>query len=150
MFVILVTERFADPFADVKVSAFEAAVKNSKPLLDKIDTKFATQYLDAVATAHESISQTLKKDPSAYSLVSVLTMLNDLSRQAANGGVLLVGADELQGKPVAGEFPSRTACCAASRRVPLWKRARPQQTLFERDRLRREQLGPDRNTGKKL
>ena len=86
--------------AEEKVSAFEAAVKNSKPLLDKIDTKFATQYLDAAATAHESISQTLKNGPSAYSLVSVLTMLNDLSRQAANGAVLLLGADEFQGKPL--------------------------------------------------
>lgn len=47
--------------ANEKVSAFEAAVKNAKPYLDKIDTKYATNYLDAAATAHELISMTPKE-----------------------------------------------------------------------------------------
>src|SRR5258708_13704266 len=69
--------------ADEKVSAFEAAVKNAKPRLDKINTKYATNYLDAAATAHTVISKTLKNGPTAYALVTILTTLDDLSLHAA-------------------------------------------------------------------
>lgn len=84
--------------ADEKVSAFEAAVKNAKPYLDKIDTKYATNYLDAAATAHELISMTLKNGSSAYKLVGVLTTLDDLSLDAASGNVLLLSADVGKGR----------------------------------------------------
>jgi hypothetical protein len=76
--------------ADEKVVAFEAAVKNAKPYLDRIDTKYATNYLGAAATAHVLISQTLKNGSSAYKLVGVLTTLDDLSLDAAGGSVLLL------------------------------------------------------------
>ena len=84
--------------ADEKVSAFEAAVKNAKPYLDRIDTKYATNYLDAAATAHELISRTLKNGSSAYKLVGVLTTLDDLSLDAASGNVLLMSADVAKGR----------------------------------------------------
>ena len=84
--------------ADEKVSAFEAAVKNAKPHLDKINAKYATNYLDAAATAHELISQTLKNGSSAYKLVGVLTTLDDLSLDAASGNVLLLSADATKGR----------------------------------------------------
>ena len=80
--------------ADEKVSTFEAAVKNGKPLLDKIDAKYARNYLDAAATAHLLISKTLKNSSSAYNLVGVLTTLDDLSLDAANGSAFLLAADE--------------------------------------------------------
>jgi hypothetical protein len=84
--------------ADQKVSTFEAAVKNAKPYLDKIDTKYAANYLDAAATAHELISQALKNGSSAYGLVALLTTLDDLSLDAASGNVLLMSADIAKGK----------------------------------------------------
>jgi len=82
--------------ADEKVSAFEAAVKNAKPRLDKINTKYATNYLDAAATAHTVISKTLKNGPTAYALVTILTTLDDLSLDAASGTAFLLATDEDQ------------------------------------------------------
>lgn len=79
--------------ADEKVSTFEAAVKNAKPGLDKIDTKYLKNYLDAAATAHLLISKTIKNGPTAYNLVGVLTTLDDLSLDAANGTAYLLAAD---------------------------------------------------------
>jgi len=80
--------------ADEKVSVFEAAVKNAKPLLDRIDTKYATNYLDAAATARLLISKTVKNGSTAYSLVGVLATLDDLSLDAASGNTFLLAADE--------------------------------------------------------
>ena len=85
--------------ADEKVSAFEAAVKNAKPGLDKVDVKYATNYLDAAATAHVLISGTIKKGPNAYGLVGVLATLDDLSLDAANGSAFLLLADEDRASP---------------------------------------------------
>jgi hypothetical protein len=79
--------------ADEKVSVFEAAIKNAKPGLDEIDTKYARNYLDAAATAHLLISKTVKNGPTAYNLVGVLTTLDDLSLDAANGSTFLLAAD---------------------------------------------------------
>jgi hypothetical protein len=77
-----------------KVSAFEAAVKIARPRLDKVDAKYAINYLNAVTTAHLSISTTIKNGPTAYNLVGVLTTLDDLSLDAANGTTFLLAADE--------------------------------------------------------
>ena len=63
--------------ADEKVSSFEAAVQNAKPGLDRINAKYARNYLGAAATAHSLISKTMKNGPTAYSLVGVLTTLDD-------------------------------------------------------------------------
>ncbi len=79
--------------ADTKVSNFEAAVKNAKPGLDKIDIKYARNYLDAASTAHLLISKTIKNGPTAYNLVGVLTTLDDLSLDAASGMAFLLAAD---------------------------------------------------------
>jgi hypothetical protein len=75
--------------ADAKVSVFEAAVKNAKPGLDRIDTKYATNYLDGAATAHLLISKAIKNGPTAYALVGVLTTPDDLSLNAASGSAFL-------------------------------------------------------------
>jgi hypothetical protein len=80
--------------ADEKVSAFEAAVKNARPGLDRIDKKYATNYLDAAATAHLLISKAIQNGPTAYGLLGVLTTLDDLSLDAASGSVLLLAGDE--------------------------------------------------------
>ena len=85
--------------ADEKVSAFEAAIKNARPGLDKVDPKYATNYLDAAATAHLLISGTIKKGPTAYRLVGVLATLDDLSLDAANGSAFLLAADEDRASP---------------------------------------------------
>ncbi|HEY4740716.1 MAG TPA: hypothetical protein VIH76_08995 [Candidatus Acidoferrales bacterium] len=77
--------------ADEKVSVFEQAVRLAKPFLDKIDTKYATNYLDAASTAHYLIQATNKNGTSAYRLVGVLTTLDDLSYDAATGSVFLMG-----------------------------------------------------------
>jgi hypothetical protein len=79
--------------ADEKVSAFEAAMKNAKLHLDRIDPKYATNYLDAASTAHLLISKTIQNGASAYALVGVLTTLDDLSLDAANGSAFLLAAD---------------------------------------------------------
>jgi hypothetical protein len=80
--------------ADENVSNFENAVRNAKPQLDKIDTKYATNYLDAASTAHLLIGATNKNGPSAYRLIGVLATLDDLSLDAASGSAFLLGADE--------------------------------------------------------
>lgn len=88
--------------ADEKVSTFEKAVKNAKPYLDKVETKYAANYLDAASTAHHLIQATNKNGPSAYRLVGVLATLDDLSLDAANGSLLLMEAAAEQiahGKP---------------------------------------------------
>ncbi len=85
--------------ADEKVSTFEAAVKSAKARLDKVNAKYAANYLDAAATAHLLISKTIKNGPTAYGLVGVLTTLDDLSLDAANGNVFLLAGDQGQTTP---------------------------------------------------
>jgi len=102
--------------ADEKVSVFEAAVKNAKPILDKIDTKYATNYLDAAATAHLLISKTIKNGPTAYALVGVLTTIDDLSLDAASGSTFLLAADEdrIVGKGGSPDANTRSAVLTLS------------------------------------
>jgi hypothetical protein len=83
--------------ADEKISSFEQVVKNAKPYLDKIDAKYAANYLDAALTAHYLIQTTIKDGASAYRLVGVLATMDDLSLDAANGSLFLLGADNEQG-----------------------------------------------------
>src|ERR1035441_5345871 len=52
--------------ADEKVSSFEEAVKHAKPYLDKINPKFAANYLDGASTEHTIIQKLQKNGPSAY------------------------------------------------------------------------------------
>jgi hypothetical protein len=88
--------------ADEKVSTFEQAVGNAKPQLDKINTEYARNYLDAASTAHTLIQATNQKGTSAYRLVGILATMDDLSLDAASGSVFLMGADNQQlihGKP---------------------------------------------------
>src|SRR5258708_3830460 len=85
--------------ANEKVSTFEAAVKNAKPRLDKIDTKYAANYLDGAATAHALISKTIKNGATAYALVGILTTLDDLSLDAATGTTFLIAANQGQATP---------------------------------------------------
>lgn len=88
--------------ADQKVSNFEKAVGAAKPYLDKIDPKYAANYLDGASTAHYLIQATNKNGPSAYRLVGLVATLDDLSLDAANGTVFLLGSNEdqvIHGKP---------------------------------------------------
>jgi hypothetical protein len=80
--------------ADEKVSSFEAAVKNAKPYLDKINPKLVKNYLDGASAAHTIIQSMKKNGPSAYGLVSLLATLDDLALDAATGSVQLLRADE--------------------------------------------------------
>jgi len=92
--------------ANEKTVAYEEAVKNAKPYLDKINPKFAENYLDAASTAHTLIETVQKKGPSAYGLVSLLATLDDMSLNAATGSVQLLRTDEEHvangGKPNVG------------------------------------------------
>ncbi len=88
--------------ADEKVAVFEKAVSIARPYLDKVDPKYAVNYLDAASTAHYLIQATNKNGLSAYRLVGVLATLDDLSLDAANGSLFLMGsaADQVaHGKP---------------------------------------------------
>jgi hypothetical protein len=106
--------------ADQKVDDFEKSLKTAKPWLDKIDSKLSTNYLDAATTAHTIIGGIQKEGPSGYRLVSLLATLDDLSLDAANGNVQLMGAyaaSILGGAPedailtaVTGLSRSGTAC----------------------------------------
>lgn len=80
--------------ADEEVSVFEAALRNAKPGLDRIDTKYAANYSDAASTAHLLISETIKNGPTAYRLVGVLATLDDLSLDATSGSAFLLARDE--------------------------------------------------------
>ncbi len=80
--------------ADEKISVFEAAVKNAKASLDKINPKYSANYLDAAATAHLLISKAIKNGFTAYSLVGILTTLDDLSLDAATGVSFLLAAGQ--------------------------------------------------------
>src|SRR5579864_2822224 len=76
--------------AEQKVSGFENAIKGIKPSLDKADPKLSTTYAGAGAAAHVIISSIRKKGPSAYSLMSLVTTLDDLSLDAATATVELL------------------------------------------------------------
>lgn len=80
--------------ANEKTVAYEEAVKNAKPYLDKIDPKFAQNFLDAASTAHTLIEAIQKNGASAYSLVSLLATLDDMSLNAATGSIQLLRTDE--------------------------------------------------------
>src|SRR5258708_9561881 len=94
-------KEFADLLAkaDQKVSTFEAAVKDAKTRLDKIDAKYAANYLDGAATAHSLLSKTIKNGSTAYAIVGILTTLDDLSLDAATGGAFLLAANQGQTTP---------------------------------------------------
>ena len=101
--------------ADEKVSVFDRAVKNARPSLDRIDTKYATKYLNAAATAHLLISKTIKNGPTAYGLVGVLTTLDDLSIDAAFASTFLLTAqDAAAAKGTSFDVNSRSAVPALS------------------------------------
>lgn len=76
--------------AEEKVSGFETAVKSVKPNLDKADPKLSTMYLDAASAAHVVIVSIRKNGPSAYSLTSLVTTLDDLSLDAATATVQML------------------------------------------------------------
>ena len=82
--------------ADEKVSAFEAAVKNAQPNLDKINPVLVTNYTEAASTAHTIIKGMQKNGASAYSLVSLLATLDDLALNASTASVQLLRTDEEQ------------------------------------------------------
>ncbi len=98
--------------ADEKVSAFEAAIKNAKSGLDKIDAKHARNYLDAATTAHLLVSKTIKNGATAYNLVGVLTTLDDLSLDAAMSTTFLLAAphDTRTNEVVIALSSAGTAC----------------------------------------
>jgi hypothetical protein len=76
--------------ADQKVSAFEVAVKSTKPYLDAIDVSLAKTSLEGAANAHQIIQTMHKNGPSAYGLVALLATMDDLSLNAANASVKLL------------------------------------------------------------
>jgi hypothetical protein len=76
--------------AEQKVSGFENAIKGIKPSLDKADPKLSTMYTNAGAAAHTIILSIRKNGPSAYSLMSLVTTLDDLSLDAATASVQLL------------------------------------------------------------
>ena len=76
--------------ADQKISAFEDVVKSSRPKLDEIDRRLATNYLDATSTAHTMVQTMHKNGPSGYGLVGLWATLDDLSLDAANASVKLL------------------------------------------------------------
>lgn len=76
--------------ADQKVSGFENAIKGITPTLDKADQKLSKMYADAGAAAHVIILSIRKNGPSAYSLMSLVTTLDDLSLDAATATVELL------------------------------------------------------------
>jgi len=80
--------------ANEKTVAYEEAVNNAKPHLDKINPKFVVNYLEAASTAHTLIQAIQKDGPSAYGLVSLLATLDDMSLNASTGSVQLLRTDE--------------------------------------------------------
>lgn len=80
--------------ANEKTVAYEEAVWNAKPHLDKINPQFAKDYLEAGATAHTLIQSIQKNGPSAYGLVGLLATLDEMSLNAASGSVQLLRTDE--------------------------------------------------------
>jgi hypothetical protein len=80
--------------ADEKTVAYEEAVKNAKPHLDKINPKFVENYLAASSTAHTIIQSIQKNGPSAYGLVGLFATLDDMSLNASTGSVQLLRTDE--------------------------------------------------------
>jgi hypothetical protein len=76
--------------AEQKVSGFENAVKGVKPDLDKADPELSKTYVDAGAAAHVIILSIRKNGPSAYSLMSLVTTLDDLSLDASTATIQLL------------------------------------------------------------
>ena len=74
--------------ADQKVSAFEAAIKQVRVVLDDADPGLSENYLDAASTAHWMIQTAHKNGPSAYALVALLATLDDLSLDAMRAAVI--------------------------------------------------------------
>jgi hypothetical protein len=78
--------------ADREVAAFETAVNEAKPWLDKLDPELATSYFSAASTAHTTVQDIQKNGASAYLLVGLLAAMEDVSLDAANGSVQLMAA----------------------------------------------------------
>ena len=76
--------------AEQKVSGFESAVKSVKPDLDKADPELSKMYTDAASAARVIITSIRSNGPSAYSLTSLVTTLDDLSLDAATATVQLL------------------------------------------------------------
>lgn len=71
--------------ASEKVTAFKVALRIAKPDLDALDKSIEPKYLDAADTAEFTIKAIQKNGPTAYTLVSLVSLLDDLSLDAATG-----------------------------------------------------------------
>jgi len=76
--------------AEQKVSGFENAIKGVTPSLDRADPELSKMYVDAGAAAHVIIRSIRKNGPSAYSLMGLVTTLDDLSLDAATATIQLL------------------------------------------------------------
>lgn len=75
--------------AEQKVSAYEEAVKLAKPKLDMGNEKLFDRDADASSGAHQVIAAVRKKGPSAYGLMLLISILDDLSLAAATDGMVI-------------------------------------------------------------
>ena len=89
--------------ANEKVSSFEMAVRLVKTDLDKVDPKLSGNYLNAASAAHTIIDGIKKNGLSAYSMVALVSTMDDLSLDAATASVqLLLLKMQQQGQTVSG------------------------------------------------
>ena len=79
--------------AEEKISGFEQAMKTVKPAVDAIDSSLIPKALDGASTAHSIISALQKNGPSGYSLVLLVTTLDDLNSNAFRSALLLASTD---------------------------------------------------------
>ena len=76
--------------ASQKITSFQEAVQGAKPFLDQQDPKLASNYMDTAKTAQEIIRVGQKEGASAYRLVGLLSLLDDMTVDAANASFRLM------------------------------------------------------------
>ena len=79
--------------ASQKITGFQEAVLSAKTYLDQQDPKLVPNYMDTAKTAQEAIKIAQKEGASAYRLVAVLSLLDDMTVDAANGSFWLMQED---------------------------------------------------------
>ena len=79
--------------ASQKITSFQEAVQGAKPYLDQQDPKLVSNYMDTAKTAEGTIKVGLKEGASAYRLVGLLSLLDDMTVDASNASFRLMQED---------------------------------------------------------
>jgi hypothetical protein len=112
---------FTDLFtrADENLKAFDSALGNARPALDKQDPDLFKKYSKAAVTAKEVLKALQETSPSAYGLVGLITTLDDVTLNASRAAtvILLSHSKENNDATIAGLGAAQNGCYEVSERL---------------------------------